>query len=124
MLLKVTGKNYSSLMIVKGRKISFRPHNNGLESSHRGIRKAIHERTYKSETNQEMKQFGDLLAILSNLWNEIYQKEILQDVVDIGRSLSPFVNDIPRLRNEYRETRREDTIPIGVRYRPSVESFI
>ncbi|MDP1678187.1 MAG: transposase [Bacteroidota bacterium] len=111
--------------IFKGRKISFRRHNNGLESSHRSTRKAIRERTGKSETNHEMEQFGDLLAILSNLWNETYQKEIIQDVVDIGRSLSPFVKDIPRLRKEYRETRRRDTIPIDDNERFSVlENFI
>jgi hypothetical protein len=32
--------------------------------------------------------------------------------VDIGRSMSSFVKDLPRLRKEYRETRRGDTIPI------------
>jgi len=111
--------------VVNGRKISFRRHNNGLESSHRRTRKAIRERTGKSETNHEMEQFGDLLAILSNLWNETYQKEILQDVVYIGRSLSPFVKDLPRLRNEYRETRRGDTIPIDDEDRFSIlENFI
>ncbi|MCZ7359935.1 MAG: hypothetical protein O8C55_07665, partial [Candidatus Methanoperedens sp.] len=111
--------------IVKGRNISFRRHNNGLESSHRRIRKGIRERTGKSETNSEMEQFGDLLAILSNLWNETYQKEILQDVVDIGRSLSPFVKDLPRLRNEYRETRRGAAIPIDDEERFSIlENFI
>ena len=111
--------------VVNGRKISFRRHNNGLESSHRRIRKAIRERTGKSETNQEMEQFGDLLAILSNLWNETYQKEILQDVVYIGRSLSPFVKDLPRLRKEYRETRRGDAIPIDDEERFSIlENFI
>lgn len=111
--------------IVNGRRISFRRHNNGLESSHRKIRKGIRERTGKSETNSEMEQFGDLLAILSNLWNETYQKEILQDVVDIGRSLSPFVKDLPRLRQEYRETRRGAAIPIDDEERLDIlENFI
>jgi len=111
--------------VVNGRKISFRRHNNGLESSHRRIRKGIRERTGKSETNSEMEQFGDLLAILSNLWNETYQKEILQDVVYIGRSLSPFVKDLPRLRDEYRETRRGDMIPIADEERINIlENFI
>jgi len=96
-----------------------------LESSHRRIRKGIRERTGKSETNSEMEQFGDLLAILSNLWNETYQKEILQDVVDIGRSLSPFVKDLPRLRQEYRETRRGAAIPIDDEERLDIlENFI
>jgi hypothetical protein len=111
--------------IVNGRKISFRRHNNGLESCHRRTRKQIRERTGKSETNHEMEQFGDLLAILSNLWNETYQKEIFQDVVDIGRSMSSFVKDLPRLRKEYRETRRWDTIPIDDEERFSIlENFI
>ena len=61
----------------------------------------------------------------SNLWNETYQKEILQDVVYIGRSLGPFVKDLPRLRYEYRETRRGDTIPIDDEERVSIlENFI
>jgi len=47
-----------------------------------------------------------ILAILSNLWNPTYQKEILRDVVDLGYSLSPFVNDLPKHRKEYRETRK------------------
>ena len=63
--------------IVDGEKISFRRHNNGLESSHCRIRKAICERTSREETNREMEQFGDLTAILSNLWNKTYQKEVL-----------------------------------------------
>lgn len=111
--------------VVNGRKISFRRHNNGLESSHRRTRKGIRERTGKSETDREMEQFGDLLAILSNLWNETYQKEIIQDVVDIGHSLSAFVKDLPRLREEYRETRRGGTIPIDDDERFNVlENFI
>ena len=77
--------------IVNGKKVAFRRHNNGLESSHRRTRKAIRERTGRSETNSEMEQFGDLLAILSNLWNPTYQKEVLHDVKDIGYSLSPFI---------------------------------
>jgi len=84
-----------------------------LDSSHRRIRKAIRERTGRSETNREMEQFGDLLAILSNLWTETYQKEILLDIEDLGRSMSPFVKDIPRLRKEYREIRRGPAIPIA-----------
>ncbi len=111
--------------IVNGKKVLFRRHNNGLESSHRRTRKAIRERTGRSETNREMEQFGDLLAILSNLWNETYQKEILYDVVDIARSLSPFVNDLPILRNEYRETRSGDAIPIDDAKRLNIlENFI
>jgi hypothetical protein len=111
--------------IVKGRKISFRRHNNGLESCHRRTRKAIRERTGKSEKNYEMEQFGDLLAILSNLWNETYQKEILKDVMDIGHSLSPFVKDLPRLREEYRKTRTGVAIPIKDEERVDIlENFI
>lgn len=99
--------------IVDGEKISFRRHNNGLESSHRRIRKAIRERTGRGETNREMEQFGDLIAILSNLWNKTYQKEILSDVNDLAVSLSPFVNDLPELRKEYRRVRAGSEIPIA-----------
>jgi hypothetical protein len=72
-----------------------------------------------------MEQFGDLLAILSNLWNEMYQKEILHDVVDIARSFSPFVKDLPTLRKKYRETRRDSAIPIDdVKRLRVIENFI
>ncbi|MCD6455938.1 MAG: hypothetical protein J7K81_04010 [Methanophagales archaeon] len=77
------------------------------------------------ETNSEMEQFGDLLAILSNLWNPTYQKEILRDVVDLSYSLSPFVNDLPILRKEYRETRKGPEIPIADEKRMGIlEDFI
>lgn len=98
--------------IVDGRRILFRRHNNGLESSHRRTRKSIRERTGRSETNREMEQFGDLLAILSNLWNKTYQDEVLFDVFDLGYALGQFVSDLPRLRQEYRDVRRGPEIPI------------
>ena len=98
--------------IVDGKRVSFRRHNNGLESSHRRTRKSIRERTGRSETNREMEQFGDLLAILSNLWNKTYQDEVLCDVADLGYALGQFVGDLPRLRHEYRDVRRGPEIPI------------
>ena len=46
-------------------------------------------------------------------------------IEDIGRSLSPFVMDLPRLRKEYREIRRGPAIPIADMKRISVlEDFI
>ena len=107
------------------KKVPFRRHNNGLESNHRRIRKGIRERTGKSETNREMEQFGDLLAILSKLCNEVFLKEILYDVGDLGCSLSMFLKDIPGLRKEYREIRRGPTVPIADMRRIDVlESFV
>ncbi|MDP6155441.1 MAG: hypothetical protein QF682_04790 [Candidatus Thermoplasmatota archaeon] len=99
--------------IVHGKKVSFRRHNNSLESSRRRTRKAVRERTGRSETNREMEQFGDLLAILSNLWNKTYQKGILYDVKDLGCTLGQFVNELPGLRKEYRNARRGPEIPIA-----------
>jgi len=98
--------------LVDGERITFRRHNNALESSYRRIRKAIRERTGRGETNREMEQFGDLIAILSNLWNKTYQKEILSDVKDLAVSLSPFVKDLPELRKEYHGVRTGPEIPI------------
>lgn len=108
---KAIGKSYLSDPIANGKKVAFRRHNNWLESTHRRTRKAIRERTGRSETNSEMEQFGDLLAILSNLWNPTYQKEILHDVKDLGYSLSPFIKDLPKLRKEYRKSRTGPKIP-------------
>ncbi|MCK4614105.1 MAG: hypothetical protein KAU14_04810 [Thermoplasmata archaeon] len=98
--------------VVNGKKISFKRHNNALESSHRRTRKAIRKRTGRAETNKEMEQFGDLFAILSNLWNPIYQDEILDDEVDLCEALSHLINDLPRLRKEYREARRGPEVQI------------
>lgn len=111
--------------IVNGKQVMFRRHNNGLESSHRRTRKAIRERTGRSETNREMEQFGDLLAILSNLWNRTYQKEILHDVEYLGHSLSPFINDLAELRKEYHEARKGSEMPIADEKRMGVlEDFV
>jgi len=72
-----------------------------------------------------MEQFGDLLAILSNLWNPTYQKEILHDVRDLGYSLSPFITDLPKLRKEYRKSRTGPEIPIADEKRMGIlEDFI
>ena len=98
--------------LIDGEMITFRRQNNCLESSHRRIRKAIRERTGKGETNREMEQFGDLIAILSNLWNKTYQKEVLSEVENLSVSLSPFVKDLPDLRKEYRRVRAGPEIPI------------
>ena len=103
----------------------FRRHNNGSESSHRRIRKGIRERTGKSKTNRETEQFGDLLAILSNLWNKVYRKEILYDMRDLGWSLSMFGKDLPELRKEYRGIKKGPTVPIADMRRIGVlESFV
>ena len=99
--------------IIDGKRITFKRHNNSLESSHRRIRKSIRERTGNSETNREMEQFGDLLAIISNLWNENYQKEIIGDIYDIARHLGPFVGELSHLRNEYRMVRIGPELPIS-----------
>jgi len=111
--------------IANGKQVMFRRHNNGLESSHRRTRKAIRERTGRSETNREMEQFGDLLAILSNLWNKTYQNEILHDVEYLSHSLSPFINDLPELRKEYHEARKGSEMPIADEKRMGVlEDFV
>ena len=111
--------------IANGKQVMFRRHNNGLESSHRRTRKAIRERTGRSETNREMEQFGDLLAILSNLWNKTYQKKILHDVEYLSHSLSPFINDLPELRKGYHEARKGSEMPIADEKRMGVlEDFV
>ena len=111
--------------IIDGKNVPFRRHNNGSESSHRRIRKGIRERTGKSETNRETEQFGDLLAILSNLWNKVYRKEILYDMRDLGWSLSMFGKDLPELRKEYRGIKKGPTVPIADMRRIGVlESFV
>jgi len=99
--------------VVNGARIRFKRHNNGLESSHRRIRKSIRKRTGKAETNLEMEQFGDLVAIASNLWNPKYQKEIMHDVSNLADSLSQFVHELPQLRKHYRVVRANPEFPIA-----------
>ncbi len=101
----------------KGKPVRFRRHNNALESSHRWTRKGIRERTGRERTRMEMEQFGDLLAILSNLWNPAYQRLVLGDVQDLSQTLGQYIPDLPRLRAEYRLARSgpERPIPDGER---------
>jgi hypothetical protein len=54
--------------IVRGKKVAFRRHDNWLEGNHRRTRKAIRERTGRSETNSEMEQFGGGEAFLIKLF--------------------------------------------------------
>ena len=111
--------------IIDGINVPFRRQDNGSESSHRRIRKGIRERTGKSKTNRETEQFGDLLAILSNLWNKVYRKEILYDMRDLGWSLSMFGKDLPELKKEYRGIKKGPTVPIADMRRIDVlESFV
>jgi len=53
-----------------------------------------------------------MLCSVYSLHNETYLKYILFDTEDLGRSLSPFVKDLPGLRKEYREIRRGPAVPI------------
>lgn len=116
---------FVSYPIVEGKEILFRRHNNSLESSHRRTRKSIRERTGKSATNFEMEKYGDLLVILSNLWNKTYQDEILDDVEDLASELAKFVNDLPKLRKEHRSRRRGPELPIADKKRlPILKDFI
>lgn len=113
------------LPVVKGRPFKFRRHNNALECSHRRTRKGIRERTGREQTRMEMEQHGDLLAILSNLQNPVYQHLVLDDVEDIGDALAEFIPDLPRLRKEYRLARAGPERPVPDRDRLTmIKSFI
>lgn len=91
--------------IVKGKPFWFRRHNNALECSHRWTRKGIRERTGREQTRVEMEQHGDLLAILSNIWNPSYQRLVLNDMNNLSEALGQYIPDLPRLRKEYRLVR-------------------
>ncbi len=99
--------------VVNGKLIRFRRHNNALEQAHRWTRKGIRERTGKEQTQLEMEQFGDLLAILSNLWNRTYQRRVLGDVRSLSDALAQFAHELPRLRTEYRMARTGPERPIS-----------
>lgn len=98
--------------MVKGRPFKFRRHNNALERSHRRTRKGIRERTGREQTRVEMERHGDLLAILSNLWNPAYQSKVLDDIWNLSDALGQHIPDLPRLREEYHLARAGPEWPV------------
>ena len=68
-------------------------HNALEELNHRWSRMHIRRRTGRSKTTKEMTKYGALLAVLSNLENEVYVKTILGDVDDFVRELQNVTDE-------------------------------
>lgn len=68
-------------------------HNGIEERSHRWGRMHTQRRTGRSRTTSEMAKYGALLAVLSNLENEVYVKEVLADVKDFVYVMQNITSD-------------------------------
>jgi hypothetical protein len=68
-------------------------HNGIAENNHRWSRMHTRRRTGRSRTTNDMAKYGALTAILSNLENEIYVKEVLADVEDFVYEILSVTED-------------------------------
>jgi hypothetical protein len=68
-------------------------HNGIAENNHRWSRMHTRRRTGRSRTTNDMAKYGALTAILSNLENEIYTKEVLADVEDFVYEILSVTED-------------------------------
>jgi hypothetical protein len=66
----------------KGNDVGVVRHNGILETNHRWSRMHTRRRTGRSRTTNDMAKYGALTAVLSNLENESYVKEVLRDIPD------------------------------------------
>lgn len=85
LFVKVKDKDGKEMKIVR--------HNGVEELNHRWSRMHIRRRTGRSRTAKEMTKYGALLAVLSNLENEIYVKEVLTDVNDFVYEMQSVTNE-------------------------------
>ena len=53
----------------------------------------IRRRTGRSRTTKEIAKYGALLAVLSNLENEVYVKEVLADVTDFAYEMQNIASE-------------------------------
>lgn len=84
LFVKVKDKDGKEMEIVR--------HNGVEELNHRWSRMHIRRRTGRSRTAKEMTKYGALLAVLSNLENETYVKEVLADVEDFVYEMQSVTN--------------------------------
>lgn len=77
----------------KGNEVRIVRHNGIVENSHRWSRMHNRRRTGRSRTTKDMGKYGALTAILSNLENEIYVKEVLGCIKDFVYELAAIEED-------------------------------
>lgn len=85
LFVKVDDQDGNEMKIVR--------HNGVEELNHRWSRMHIRRRTGRSRTAKEMTKYGALLAVLSNLENETYVKEVLTDVKDFVYEMQSVTNE-------------------------------
>lgn len=76
-----------------GKEMKIVRHNGVEELNHRWSRMHIRRRTGRSRTAKEMTKYGALLAVISNLENETYVKEVLTDVEDFVVEMQSITNE-------------------------------
>lgn len=78
---------------LKGNDVRVVRHNGMLENNHRWSRMHARRRTGRSRTTNDMAKYGALTAVLSNLENEIYVKEVLGNIPDFVYELRSIGED-------------------------------
>ncbi len=77
----------------EGENLDIVRHNALEELNHRWSRMHIRRRTGRNKTTKEMIKYGALLAVLSNLDNEDYDKAVFGDVEDFVRDLQNITDE-------------------------------
>jgi hypothetical protein len=91
---------FVKVMNKKGKEIKI-VRNNGIEElNHRWSRMHIRRRTGRNRTTKEMEKYGALLAVFSNIENENYINNVLNDVLDFVRDMQNVAEgEIQEARN-------------------------
>lgn len=67
--------------------------NNIEERAHRWSRMHVRRRTGRGRTTNEMAKYGALLAVLSNIENDVYVKEVMNDINDFVREMQDVTKE-------------------------------
>jgi len=76
-----------------GNELKIVRHNNVEEIGHRWSRMHSRRRTGRNKTTNDMRKYGALTSILSNLKNETYIKSVLTDVKDFVREMQDITKE-------------------------------
>lgn len=78
---------------MNGNEMEIVRHNGVEELNHRWSRMHIRRRTGRSRTTIEMEKYGALLAVFSNIENEKYINDVLNDVIDFVRDMQNITEE-------------------------------
>jgi hypothetical protein len=78
---------------MNGNEMEIVRHNGVEELNHRWSRMHIRRRTGRSRTTIEMEKYGALLAVFSNIENEKYINDVVNDVIDFVRDMQNITEE-------------------------------